>query len=111
MLYGIVVNGIVYRDFSVKLLTIGGQCLAVEQLAEIGLNIDEKSSTADVMLNNLVYLSQQLEIEGVASDKITGQFLQENLTADDYLIITETLEILKKKRLDVMQSDNAAENV
>ena len=48
------------------------------------------------MLVDLAYLSEQLDIIGIAQDKLTPQFLLDNLATDDYVLITQLLLICEK---------------
>ena len=90
-----------YFDFDVRLLTLGGECAALEKVAELGL--DEQ------MLVDLAYLSEQLDIIGIAKDKLTPQFLLDNLATDDYVLITQAIAELRKKHIDAGENPSKAE--
>lgn len=85
-----------YFDFGVRLLTLGGECAALEKVAELGLDEKENLTKAEQMLVDLAYLSEQLDIIGLAQDKLTPQFLLDNLATDDYVLITQLSQNCEK---------------
>ncbi len=92
---------VIYRDCTVRLLTIGGQCTAQEMVADLGL--DENSETLskrEQTLVDMAYLSQQVSFEGLDKETVTAQFLFENLATDDYWTLIEATLELRKKRLE-----------
>ena len=89
-------------DFEVRLLTLGGECAALEKIAELGLDEKEK-------LTKAAYLSEQLDIIGIAQDKLTPQFLLDNLATDDYVLITQAIADLRKKHIDAGESQSKVE--
>lgn len=96
-------------DFDVRLLTLGGECAALEKVAELGLHEKEKLTKAEQMLVDLAYLSEQLDIIGIAQDKLTPQFLLDNLATDDYVLITQAIAELRKKHIDAGENPSKAE--
>ena len=106
LLLGIPYAGRRYFDFDVKLLTLGGECAALEKVAELGLDDKEKLNKAEQMLVDLAYLSEQLEIVGLVEDELTPRFLLDNLATDDYVLITQAIAELRKKHIDAGESLN-----
>lgn len=98
-----------YFDFDVRLLTLGGECAALEKVTELGLDEKEKLTKAEQMLVDLAYLSEQLDIIGIAQDKLTPQFLLDNLATDDYVLITQAIADLRKKHIDAGESQSKVE--
>ena len=98
-----------YFDFDVRLLTLGGECAALEQVAELGLDEKENLTRTEQMLVDLAYLSEQLDIIGIAQDKLTPQFLLDNLATDDYVLITQAIAELRKKYIDAGENPSKAE--
>ena len=97
-----------YFDFDVRLLTLGGECAALEKVAELGLDEKENLTRAEQMLVDLAYLSEQLDIIGIAH-KLTPQFLLDNLATDDYVLITQAIAELRKKHIDAGENPSKAE--
>lgn len=98
-----------YFDFDVRLLTLGGECAALEKVSELGLDEKENLTKAEQMLVDLAYLSEQLDIIGIAQDKLTPQFLLDNLATDDYVLITQAIAELRKKHIDAGENPSKAE--
>lgn len=100
---GVPYNGTTHYDFSVKILTMGGECRALELIADLALAEDDHSEAA-VTLRNLAFLAPQLSIEGIADEAITPAFLLDNLATDDYLQVTLLIDELRKKRIAAGES-------
>lgn len=103
LLLGVPYQGKLHFDFTVKVLTLGGECAALETIAELEIEA-ENAKTADNTLIELAYLQQQVEIEGVPNAVLTPAFLLDNLATDDYLLIQAQIETLRKKRQDAGES-------
>lgn len=102
-------NGVIYRDCTVRLLTMGGQCTAQEMVADLGLEENSEAlSKREQTLVDMAYLSQQVTFDGLDKETITPQFLFDNLAADDYWTLIEATLELRKKRLEngVSQSES-----
>ena len=99
LLLGVPFNGTQYFDFNVKILTLGLECQALEWIEENGLAKD-KLSKAEQTLVDLAYLCQQLEIIGIDKAHLTPEFLLDNLSTDDYVLITDLISTLRKKHID-----------
>ncbi|WP_439240868.1 hypothetical protein [Lonepinella sp. BR2474] len=101
LLLGLAVDGAVYFDFEVNLLTLAGECRAVAMLDELGLvGLPENMLSAEQMLLiEMVYLSQQLNIVGVPSEQLSAEFLLNHLTPTDYELVGQCLADLRKKRI------------
>lgn len=100
LLLGIPYQGKRYFDFDVRLLTLGGECVALEKIAELGLEEKETLTKAEQMLVDLAYLSEQFDVTGIPKDALTPQFLLDNLSTDDYMLITKAIAELRKKHID-----------
>lgn len=107
LLLGVEYQGVVHYDFSVNILTIGGECAALDMIEELGIDVDSQDR-ADKMLIDFAYLSQQLEITGIPKQHLTAVFLLDNLSTDDYVLITNLIAQLRKKRLDAGDSPKPA---
>ncbi|HDR1252692.1 TPA: hypothetical protein QB269_000911 [Pasteurella multocida] len=99
LLLGVPFNGTHHFDFNVKILTLGLECQALEWIEENGLAKD-KLSKAEQTLVDLAYLCQQLEIVGIDKAHLTPEFLLDNLSTDDYVLITDLISTLRKKHID-----------
>ncbi|MBE2895454.1 hypothetical protein HPC38_00980 [Pasteurellaceae bacterium HPA106] len=86
--------------FSLSLLTLRGRCKAFDVMESIGLlGIEDRPLTSEEkMLEDLSYLGQQLEIEGIPQSVLTPEFLLDNLLAYDYTVVIDALTVLRKKR-------------
>ncbi|THA10501.1 hypothetical protein [Rodentibacter pneumotropicus] len=104
LLLGIPYLGNRYFDVEVRLLTLGGECAALDTVAELGLAEKETLNTAERMLVDLAYLCEQIEVKGIAKAKITPEFLLDNLATDDYTLINEAIVELRKKHIDAGES-------
>ncbi|MCQ9121199.1 hypothetical protein BKG95_10180 [Rodentibacter pneumotropicus] len=99
LLLGVPYQGKRYFDVEARLLTLGRECAALEKIAELGLDSKEKLNKAEQMLVDLAYLSEQFKVIGIPKDKLTPQFLLNNLATDDYVLITEAIAELRKKHI------------
>lgn len=100
LLLGVPYQNRLHFGFTVKVLSMGGECAALDVIAELGID-GENISTAEQMLIDLAYLGQQLEIEGIPNAALTPQFLLEQLATDDYALVMAEIAELRKKRQDV----------
>lgn len=95
---GIEYLGKLYKTANVRLLTMGGQCSALEMIDALGID-EENASHKEKTLVDMAYLSQQVSFEGLSAEKVDAQFLFEHLTTDDYWQLLEATLTLKKKRI------------
>lgn len=114
-LHGRLLLGVPYQDklhfdFTVKVLTLGGECAALETIAELGIDT-ENAGTADNTLIELAYLQQQIEIDGVPNAVLTPAFLLDNLATDDFVLLQAQIAVLRKKRQNAGESLATAANV
>lgn len=100
-------HGVQVKAFSVNLLTIGGECAAQEEIAELGLADVENPTVTQQRLIDLAYLAQQVSFEKVPKNSVTAQFLFDNLLADDYWAIFEAILELRKKQYGDGESEEA----
>lgn len=98
-LLGISYKGKLYYQFSVKILTLGAECVALEMIEDLGLT-RESTKSEEMMLVELAYLSQQLDIKGIPPEALTPQFLLDHLATDDYVLVRDHIATLRKKRQD-----------
>ena len=82
---GVLYNGTLHHDVLVKILTVGGECQALEVINDLGLNDKETLSHAEQMLVDLAYLAQQVEFDGIPCEAVTPAYLLDNLATDDYV--------------------------
>lgn len=106
-LLGVPYQDQLYFDFSVSILTMGGECAALDVIADLALDPESKDS-ADAMLVELAYIAQQLEIDGIPKTTLTPQFLLKHLATDDYLLVMDLVAALRKKRQDAGECLNPA---
>ncbi|MDP8040106.1 MULTISPECIES: hypothetical protein [Pasteurellaceae] len=99
--FGLSFNGKIHKDFSVKLLTVGGNCKAQEVLADLGIE-PESESLRDRTIVDMAHLVEQVDISGIPKSALTVDFMLENLVDEDYWLILEALVELRKKRLGDM---------
>lgn len=93
-----------YFDVNVRLLTLGGECVALEKIAELGLEEKETLNKAEQMMVDLAYLSAQIDVVGIDNAALTPEFLLDNLSTDDYMLITKAIAELRKKHIDAGES-------
>ena len=105
---GVLYNGTLHHDVLVKILTVGGECQALEVINDIGLSDKETLSTAEQMLVDLAYLAQQVEFDGIPGEAVTPAYLLDNLATDDYMLINNEINQLRKKRMGVSESQETA---
>lgn len=101
---GVLYNGTLHHDVLVKILTVGGECQALEVINDIGLSDKETLSTAEQMLVDLAYLAQQVEFDGIPREAVTPAYLLDNLATDDYMLINNEINQLRKKRMGVSEN-------
>lgn len=100
LLLGLPVDGKRYFDFEVNLLTLGGECKALEMVDELGIDLkEEEPNRADKLLIDLAYLCQQVTFIGVDEKQITPRYLLEHLATDDYVLLTKSIGELRKKHI------------
>ena len=105
---GVLYNGTLHHDMLVKILTVGGECQALEVIIDLGLSDKETLSHAEQMLVDLAYLAQQVEFDGIPREAVTPAFLLDNLATDDYVLINNEINQLRKKRMGVSESQETA---
>lgn len=105
---GVLYNGTLHHDVLVKILTVGGECQALEVINDLGLSDKETLSHAEQMLVDLAYLAQQVEFDGIPREDVTPAFLLDNLATDDYMLINNEINQLRKKRMGVSESQETA---
>lgn len=105
---GVLYNGTLHHDMLVKILTVGGECQALEVISDLGLSDKETLSHAEQMLVDLAYLAQQVEFDGIPREAVTPAFLLDNLATDDYVLINNEINQLRKKRMGVSESQETA---
>lgn len=105
---GVLYNGTLHHDVLVKILTVGGECQALEVINDLGLSDKETLSHTEQMLVDLAYLAQQVEFDGIPREDVTPAFLLDNLATDDYVLINNEINQLRKKRMGVSESQETA---
>lgn len=105
---GVLYNGTLHHDMLVKILTVGGECQALEVISDLGLSDKETLSHAEQMLVDLAYLAQQVEFDGIPREAVTPAFLLDKLATDDYVLINNEINQLRKKRMGVSESQETA---
>ena len=105
---GVLYNGTLHYDVLVKILTVGGECQALEVISDLGLSDKETLSHAEQMLIDLAYLAQQVEFDGIPREAVTPVFLLDNLATDDYVLINNEINQLRKKRMGVSEDQKTA---
>ena len=105
---GVLYNGTLHHDVLVKILTVGGECQALEVISDLGLSDKETLSHAEQMLVDLAYLVQQVEFDGIPREAVTPAFLLDNLATDDYVLINNEINQLRKKRMGVSADQEMA---
>ena len=105
---GVLYNGTLHHDVLVKILTVGGECHALEVISDLELSDKETLSTAEQMLVDLASLAQQVEFDGIPREAVTPAFLLDNLATDDYVLINNEINQLRKKRMGVSADQETA---
>lgn len=106
LLLGLNYQGNTYYAFRANLLTVAGECRALETIEEMGLSLDDltneqsdKHTKQNIALIDLAFICQQVSFEGIPSSALTPQYLFEHLASTDYALINEVLDELRKKRI------------
>ncbi|MDG6832008.1 hypothetical protein ACN9OS_05235 [Glaesserella parasuis] len=108
-LLGFEYQGKVFKQANVRLLTMGGQCTALEMIDAMGIN-EENASHKETILVDMAYLSQQVSFDGIPAEIVDAQFLFEHLATDDYWQLLEATLTLKKKRIGNGESQENLSN-
>ncbi|MCT8583594.1 hypothetical protein KZ399_03290 [Glaesserella parasuis] len=95
-LLGFEYQGKVFKQANVHLLTMGGQCSALEMIDAMGIN-EENASHKETILVDMAYLSQQVSFDGIPAEIVDAQFLFEHLATDDYWQLLEATLMLKTR--------------
>ncbi|MWQ49680.1 hypothetical protein [Glaesserella parasuis] len=98
-LLGFEYQGKVFKQANVRLLTMGGQCTALEMIDAMGID-EENASHKETILVDMAYLSQQVSFDGIPAEIVDAQFLFEHLATDDYWQLLEATLMLKKKPIE-----------
>ncbi|MDE3975491.1 hypothetical protein NUS65_09360, partial [Glaesserella parasuis] len=93
-LLGFEYQGKVFKQANVRLLTMGGQCTALEMIDAMGID-EENASHKEAILVDMAYLSQQVSFDGIPAEIVDAQFLFEHLATDDYWQLLEATLMLK----------------
>ncbi|MWP96328.1 hypothetical protein F8O85_09185 [Glaesserella parasuis] len=108
-LLGFEYQGKVFKQANVHLLTMGGQCIALEMIDAMGIN-EENASHKETTLVDMAYLSQQVSFDGIPAEIVDAQFLFEHLATDDYWQLLEATLALKKKPIGNGESQENLSN-
>ncbi|MWP89408.1 hypothetical protein F9875_04535 [Glaesserella parasuis] len=108
-LLGFEYQGKVFKQANVRLLTMGGQCTALEMIDAMGID-EENASHKEAILVDMAYLSQQVSFDGIPAEIVDAQFLFEHLATDDYWQLLEATLTLKKKRIGNGESQENLSN-
>ncbi|PJG83766.1 hypothetical protein [Caviibacterium pharyngocola] len=100
LLLGVPYNGTLHFDFKVKLLSLAGECQALEWAEELDLPEEEKQNREEKLLHELCFLVPQLDIDGIPETVLTPRFLLQNLSPSDYVLVWGQLDNLRKKHID-----------
>lgn len=110
LLLGLPYQGQIYSVVTVSALTMGAECEALETIAELGLDENTSERVAE-MLIEFAYLAEQIEVVGIPKAVLTPHYLLENLTTDDYGLISDLIMTLRKKRILALENLKADEVV
>lgn len=110
LLLGLPYQGQIYSVVTVSALTMGAECEALETIAELGLDENTSERVAE-MLIEFAYLAEQIEVVGIPKAVLTPHYLLENLTTDDYGLISDLIMTLRKKRMLALENLKADEVV
>lgn len=108
LLLGLPYKGQLYSVVTVSALTMGAECEALDTIAELGLDENTPERVAE-MLIEFAYLAEQIEVEGIPKAVLTPHYLIENLTTDDYSLISGLIIELRKKRMLALENPKASE--
>ena len=103
LLLGLPYKGQLYSVVTVSALTMGAECEALDTIAELGLDENTPERVAE-MLIEFAYLAEQIEVVGIAKAVLTPHYLLENLTTDDYGLISDLIMTLRKKRMLALEN-------
>lgn len=104
LLLGLLYQGKPHFEVNVRILTLGDECNALEQIAE--LQLGEDNSAKAKTLRELAYLAQQIQVLGIPTEALTAQYLLDNLATDDYVLLLELIAELRKKRIAAGETQN-----
>lgn len=111
LLLGLPFGGQRHFEFKVKLLTLGGECAALEKVDALKLGEKERLTRAEQTLVDLAYFSEQVEIDGIAPAQLTPAYLLEHLATDDYVLINDAILALRKKHIAAGESQSPTPGV
>lgn len=92
-------DGGVTKRAALRPLTIGGELRAQAALEDMdwGEAQNESGKARALMAETLAYWAEQLTVEGIAPERLTAEYLTENLTGEDYGIILAAQDDLRAK--------------
>lgn len=101
LVWGLTVPGTdkVVKRVAIKPLTIGAELRAAAEIDDLQLGEAETAAdkTGAMMAETLAYWAQQLTVEGIPQEQLTGAYLMDNLTGEDYSVILKAQEDMRVK--------------
>lgn len=93
--FGLEHNGSIHKDFTPKLLTLGGELAALEYTESLSEDLPEVQRN---VLSALAFTAQQITFDGITADDLTPELLLSELDVTDYEVINTAIEDYRKKR-------------
>ncbi|MFZ4220945.1 hypothetical protein ACEV6Q_24230 [Enterobacter ludwigii] len=89
--YGVQHNGLIHRDFEIRLQTVGDE---IDTVAEVGSDIIDANFTVHLLARTLVRLGT------IPEEELTAELLKDNLIYEDYMALLRASRGAKKKLMD-----------
>lgn len=104
--YGLTYNGQTYYDYSLKPITLLQELAALDEIDAYATQT--MTARHELVIHNLAYIAQMINIVGIDPQVITVEFLMNNLIAADYQNILDSNSLLQTKFSAAGQAEMAA---
>lgn len=99
--YGVQHNGVIHRDFEIRLQTVGDE---IEVVAEVGSDIIDANFTVHLLARTL------LRLGSIPAEEITPELLKDNLIYEDYTALLKAGRGAKKKLMDMKSESETTDS-
>uniref|UniRef100_UPI000665ABBE hypothetical protein n=1 Tax=Serratia marcescens TaxID=615 RepID=UPI000665ABBE len=99
--YGVQHNGVIHRDFEIRLQTVGDE---IEVVAEVGSDIVDANFTVHLLARTL------LRLGSIPAEEITPELLKEGLIYEDYTALLRAGRGAKKKLMDMKSGSETTDS-
>ncbi len=99
--YGVQHNGVIHRDFEIRLQTVGDE---IEVVAEVGSDIVDANFTVHLLARTL------LRLGSIPAEEITPELLKAGLIYEDYTALLRAGRGAKKKLMDMKNGSETTDS-